>query len=67
MKKAELARLHEMCCKVWPMLTEDEKEDYFCTEGTIEFVNDIANILHIDFNTITDEELDEILDSINEL
>ena len=67
MKKLELNRLNEMCCKVWPMLTEDEKEYYFCTEGTIEFVSDIANILHIKLDTITEDELDVILDNINKL
>ena len=67
MKKTELARLNEMCCNIWPALSEDEKEAYYCTEGTIEFVNDIANIIHVDFETITDEELDGILDAIDDL
>lgn len=59
-------RLKEMCCKVWPLLTQDEKERYFDCEGTIEFVSDVATIIGtvID-DSITEEELDDILDELD--
>lgn len=67
MKKIELTRLNELCSTVWPLLSEAEKEAYYYTEGTIEFVSDIANLIHVDITTITDEELDSILDNIEAL
>lgn len=61
-------RLKEMCGSIWSMLTEDEKERYFCCEGTIEFVSDVAVILGTTIDdTLTEDELDEILDMLNEM
>ena len=61
-------RLKELCCNIWSMLTDDEKERYFCCEGTIEFVSDVAVIIGTTIDdTLTEEELDEILDMLNEM
>ena len=60
-------RLKEMCGSIWSMLTEDEKERYFECEGTIEFVSDVATILGTTIdNTLTEDELDEVLDKLND-
>jgi hypothetical protein len=67
MENVNKIRLKEMCCKVWSLLTQDEKERYFDCEGTIEFVSDVATILGTTIdNTLTEDELDEVLDKLND-
>ena len=60
------ARLKEMCCKVWSLLTLEEREAYYYGIGTIGFVDYIKQILAIDDIVLTDEKLDEILDELDE-
>lgn len=66
--KDNKTRLTELCGSIWSMLTEDEKERYFCCEGTIEFVSDVAVIIGTTIDdSLTEDELDEILDMLNEM
>jgi hypothetical protein len=61
MTKLELTRLTEMAQTIWKLLTEDEQERYYVDLGTIEFVENVADLLHIDISTMTLDELDELL------
>ena len=61
-----MERLKEMCVAIWSMLTDEEAEGYFYNVGTIGFVEYVANIIWFDMETLTDEELDIILDAIDD-
>ena len=65
MSKEDKVRLKEMCIKVWSLLTDDEKEQYYYNDGTIGFVEDMSNILYIDSNKLTVTDLDDIIDSFD--
>lgn len=60
-----MERLKEMCVTIWSMLTDDEAEGYFCGVGTIGFVESVADLLFIDMEEVSEEELDVILDAID--
>ena len=61
-----MERLKEMCVAIWSMLTDDEAEGYFCGTGTIGFVESVADLLFIDMEEVSEEELDAILDAIDD-
>ena len=61
-----MERLKEMCVTIWSMLTDDEAEGYFCGTGTIGFVESVADLLFIDMEEVSEEELDVILDAIDD-
>ena len=60
-------RLEEMCCKIWDRMDRDEKECYALDTGTIGFISDVARILHLMPELLTEEEVEEMLDNIQEL
>lgn len=66
MDKVNKPRLKEMCCKIWDQLTLEERERYYYGDGTIQFVSDVANILFMDDERLSEEELDDILDELDE-
>jgi hypothetical protein len=61
-----MERLKEMCVAIWSMLTDEEAEGYFCGTGTIGFVESVADLLFIDMEEVSEEELDVILDAIDD-
>lgn len=61
MTKEELTRLTEMAQTIWELLTEDEREAFYVDIGTIGFVENVANLLHINISTMLLDELDELL------
>ena len=62
MNSENKARLATVAVQVWQLLSEDEKADYFYTDGIIGFVEDIIGMLHIDI----DFEEPGLIDSIVE-
>ena len=65
MESSKRSRLEDLCKKIWIQLTNEEKERYFFGEGTIEFVADVADILGIDSNALTEDELDTLLNDLD--
>ena len=59
-------RLAQMCLTLWPMLTEEEKENYCEGLGTLSFIENVAALLTF----YEDGELqlpdDEVLDEQND-
>lgn len=61
MTKLELARLTKIALSAWKLLDVEEKEAFYTDTGTIGFVENVANLLHIDISTMSLNELDELL------
>jgi hypothetical protein len=61
-----MERLKEMCVSIWSKLTDDEAEGWFCGDGTIGFVESVAALFFFDLETLSEEELDVILDAIDD-
>ena len=57
-----MERLFEVCKSVWQLLTESEREAFVYDTGTIGFVEQCAELIHFDLNTITEKQFDEILE-----
>ena len=66
MKNVNKTRLKEMCCNIWYRLTLEERERYYYGDGTIQFVSDVANILFMEAEELSEEDLDDILDELAE-
>ena len=47
MKDMQKQRFVAIARQIWQSLTDDEQEDYYYTEGTIGFLEDVAQILHM--------------------
>ena len=56
-----MERLIEMCKAIWPMLTEEEQEVYAYDTGLIGFIEIMADMLHFDANSLSEDEIDKIL------
>lgn len=65
MTKQELTHLTEMAQAIWELLTEDEQKAFCVDTGTIGFVEKVADLLHIDISTMTLDELDELLATLD--
>ena len=66
MNKIAVARLKELCTKIWYQLTLEERENFYYGEGTIGFVSSICDILFYDSEELTEEDWDEILEDLTE-
>ena len=66
MNKINLARLKELCTKIWYQLTLEERENFYYGEGTIGFVSTVCDILFYNPDDLTEESWDEILDELGE-
>ena len=55
-------RLETLCVETWQLLTNTERENYFFDCGTIDFVENIANLIYFDIESLAPEKLDIILD-----
>lgn len=64
-------RLAQMCLTLWPMLTEEEKENYYVGLGTLSFIENVAALLTFyedgELMLPDDEVLDSILDRLEAL
>lgn len=49
---------------MWSHLSEQEKEIYCCTVGTLGFIEELADYLKIDLRDIDPDQIDEINDLI---
>ena len=66
MTKNELTRLTKIALSTWRLLDVEEKEAFYADTGTIGFVENVANLLHIDISTMSLNELDELLAILDE-
>lgn len=57
-------RLATVAVQVWQLLSEDEKADYFYTDGIIGFVEDIIGMLHIDIDLEEPGFIDSIVEQL---
>lgn len=65
MTTEKLARLTKIALSTWKLLDVEEKEAIVNYDGTIGFVESIADMLRIDISTITDDELDGLLAALD--
>ena len=65
MTREELNRLAEMAQTVWKPLTDDEREAFYADIGTIGFLENVANLLHMDISTMTLDEFDELWEMVD--
>lgn len=61
MNSKDKTRVATVAAQVWQLLTEDEKTDYYYTTGTIGFVEDIVDMLHIDIEAVEPDFIDSIV------
>lgn len=61
MNSKDKARVATVAAQVWQLLSEDEKTDYYYTTGTIGFIEDIIDMLHIDINVEEPDFIDSIV------
>ena len=61
-----MERLKEMCVAIWSMLTDEEADGWFCGDGTIGFVEYVAGIIFFDMETLSEDDMDAILDAIDD-
>ena len=59
-----MERLIDMCKAIWSMLSESEQEDYAYDTGLYGFIEDVATLIHFGVNTLTEDDMDRILDEI---
>lgn len=64
MNSENKARLATVAVQVWQLLSEDEKENYFYTTGTIGFIEDIIGMLHIDIEAVEPDFIDSIVEQL---
>lgn len=60
-------RLKELCCKIWKLLSEDEQEGYFCGDGTYGFIENVAALIYVDIAELSDEEMEDIANALDEI
>ena len=61
-------RLIQLAKTIWPFLTNDEKEAYYCDCGTIGFIEDLCHLIHAtqeDIDTLTEVDVNDILYYLN--
>ena len=63
MKDMQKQRFVAIGRQIWQSLTDDEQEDYYYTEGKIGFLEDVAQILHMDMR---DADVSELLAAVFE-
>lgn len=61
MNSKDKARVATVAVQVWQILSEDEKTDYYYTTGTIGFIEDIIDMLHIDIDVEEPDFIDSIV------
>lgn len=61
MNSKDKARVATVAVQVWQLLSEDEKTDYYYTTGTIGFIEDIIDMLHIDMAVEEPDFIDSIV------
>lgn len=61
MNSKDKARVATVAVQVWHLLSEDEKTDYYYTTGTIGFVEDIIDMLHINMDVEEPDFIDSIV------
>lgn len=58
------SRLISVGRKIWKMLTPDEQSMYYVDLGTIQFVENIAELLHLGLQEVTLREFEAIHNKI---
>lgn len=61
MNSKDKTRVATVAVQVWQILSEDEKTDYYYTTGTIGFVEDIIDMLHINMDVEEPDFIDSIV------
>ncbi len=61
MNSKDKARVATVATQVWQILSEDEKTNYYYTTGTIGFIEDIIDMLHIDIDVEEPDFIDSIV------
>lgn len=57
MKDMQKQRFIAVGRQIWQSLTDDEQEDYYYTDGKIGFLEDVAQILHMNMRNANVNEL----------
>lgn len=58
--KEQKNRLCKVGRRIWRMLSDDERDAYYCDTGTIGFVENVATLLHLGLCTVTLDEFERI-------
>ena len=56
-----MERLLKICTDVWPLLTQEEQECFAYDTGLIGFIENMANVIHFDLDSLSIDEIDKIL------
>ena len=62
--RKKINRLIEVCENIWPTLTAEERDAYYCSTGTIGFIEDVTDILHICRDVITIDVIEYLCDHV---
>ena len=59
-------RLQELASIVWTLLTDEERMDWACGDGMYNFIETVANLVHIDWLNLSEQDQDDIVNAVYE-
>ena len=60
-----MERLLKICTDVWPLLTTKEQECFAYDTGLIGFIENMAEVIHFDLDSLSPDDIDRILEHLD--